>query len=135
VSSDFYATSIAPFAPIIIKICRAYTNTQEEFEDFYQEVCLQIWRSHRTFDHRAAWSTWVYRVSLNVCLTLLDTEKRNRRLFASGAIPAELVEDSRAFASEPLNRLYAAIRQLSEVDRAKKLDRMVAEMEALRAES
>ncbi len=80
-SSDFYATSIVPFAPIIIKICRAYTNTQEDFEDYYQEVCLQIWRSHRTFDERAAWSTWIYRVSLNVCLTLLKTQKRNRRLF------------------------------------------------------
>jgi DNA-directed RNA polymerase specialized sigma24 family protein len=42
VSSDFYATSIVPFAPIIIKICRAYTNTREDFEDYYQEVCLQI---------------------------------------------------------------------------------------------
>ena len=58
-SSDFYATSIVPFAPIIIKICRAYTNTQEDFEDYYQEVCLQIWRSHRSFDERAAWSTWI----------------------------------------------------------------------------
>lgn len=117
-SSDFYATSIAPFASIIIKICRAYTNTQEDFEDYYQEVCLQIWRSHRTFDERAAWSTWIYRVSLNVCMTLLKTRKRNGQLFASDAIPLELVEDSRAFADEPLNRLYGAIRQLSEVDRA-----------------
>jgi RNA polymerase sigma-70 factor (ECF subfamily) len=118
VSSDFYATSIVPFAPIIIKICRAYTNTQEDFEDYYQEVCLQIWRSHGTFDERAAWSTWIYRVSLNVCMTLLKTEKRKRRLFSSGDVPPELVEDSRAFADESLNRLFAAIRQLSEVDRA-----------------
>jgi RNA polymerase sigma-70 factor, ECF subfamily len=118
VSSDFYATSIVPFAPIIIKICRAYTNTQEDFEDYYQEVCLQIWRSHRTFGERAAWSTWIYRVSLNVCMTLLKTQKRNRRLLASDDVPPELAEDSRAFASESLNRLYGAIRQLSEVDRA-----------------
>jgi len=118
VSSDFYVTSIAPFAPIIIKICRAYTSTQEDFEDYYQEVCLQIWRSHRTFGERAAWSTWIYRVSLNVCMTLLKTHKRNRRLFASDYVPPELMEDSRAFADESLNRLYDAIRQLSEVDRA-----------------
>jgi RNA polymerase sigma-70 factor (ECF subfamily) len=118
VSSDFYTTSIVPFAPIIIKICRAYTNTQEDFEDYYQEVCLQIWRSHRTFDERSAWSTWIYRVSLNVCLTLLKTQKRRRRLFASEDVPRELLEDSRAFADESLNRLYGAIRQLSEVDRA-----------------
>jgi RNA polymerase sigma-70 factor (ECF subfamily) len=118
VSSDFYTTSIVPFAPIIIKICRAYTNTQEDFEDYYQEVCLQIWRSHGTFDQRAAWSTWIYRVSLNVCMTLLKTQKRTRRLFSSDAVPRELVEDSRAFADESLNRLFDAIRQLSEVDRA-----------------
>jgi RNA polymerase sigma-70 factor (ECF subfamily) len=118
VSSDFYATSIAPFAPIIIKICRAYTNTQQDFEDYYPEVCLQLWRSHHTFDERAAWSTWIYRVSLNVCMTLLKTQKRNRQLFASDYVPNELVEDSRAFADESLNQLYDAIRQLSEVDRA-----------------
>ena len=117
-SSDFYATSIAPFAPIIIKICRAYSNTQEDFEDYYQEVCLQIWRSHRTFDERAAWSTWIYRVSLNVCMTLLKTQQRHRRIFASDAVPPELVEHSRAFADESLNQLFDAIRQLSEVDRA-----------------
>ena len=117
-SSDFYTTSIVPFAPIIIKICRAYTNTQEDFEDYYQEVCLQIWRSHRSFDERAAWSTWIYRVSLNVCLTLLKTQKRKRRLFSSDDVSPELVEDSRAFADESLNQLYDAIRQLSEVDRA-----------------
>ena len=117
-SSDFYATSIAPFAPIIIKIGGAYTNTQEDFEDYYQEVCLQIWRSHRSFDERAAWSTWIYRMSLNVCMTLLKSQKRNRRIFASDDVPPELVEHSLAFADESLNRLYDGIRQLSEVDRA-----------------
>ena len=117
-SSDFYATSIAPFAPIVIKICRAYTSTQQDFEDYYQEVCLQIWRSHHTLDDRAAWSTWIYRVALNVCMTMLRTQQRRRRLFAPGEVPSELVEDSRAFADESLNRLYDAIRQLSEVDRA-----------------
>ena len=48
-SSDFYTSSILPFAGIIIKICRAYTNTQEDFEDYYQEVCLQIWRTKDNF--------------------------------------------------------------------------------------
>jgi RNA polymerase sigma-70 factor (ECF subfamily) len=57
-------------------------------------------------------------VSLNVCLTLLKAQKRNRQLFASDYVPPELVADSRAFADESLNRLYDAIRQLSEVDRA-----------------
>jgi RNA polymerase sigma-70 factor (ECF subfamily) len=55
VSSDSHAAFIVPFAPIIIKICRAYTNTPEDFEDYYQEVCLQIWRSHHKFHGQAEW--------------------------------------------------------------------------------
>jgi RNA polymerase sigma-70 factor, ECF subfamily len=101
----------------IIKICRAYTNTQEDFEDYYQEVCLQIWRSHSNFREESQWSTWVYRVALNVCLTLLKKRKNDPHHFASDYLPDEATEDSRAFANESLNELYAAIKQLSEVDR------------------
>ncbi len=117
-SSDFYTSSILPYAAIIIKICRAYTNTQEDFEDYYQEVCLQIWRSKDNFREQAEWSTWIYRLTLNVCLTLLKKKKNNGQHFASDYLPAEVTEDSRAFADEPINLLYDAIRQLSEVDRA-----------------
>ena len=116
-SSDFYNISILPYAGIIIKLCRAYTNSQEDFEDYYQEVCLQIWRSRENFREESQWSTWVYRISLNVCLTLLKKNKKKGQRFSSDAIPAELVEDSYAFSDENLNELYRAIRQLSEVDR------------------
>ena len=117
-SSDFYTSSILPFAAIIIKICRAYTNTQEDFEDYYQEVCLQIWRSRDNFRERSEWSTWIYRLSLNVCLTLLKKEKKKSQHLDSEVLPAEIIEDSHAFADESLNRLYGAIKLLSEVDRA-----------------
>jgi len=117
VSSDFYKASILPYAAIIIKICRAYTNSQEDFEDYYQEVCLQIWRSRANFNEQALWSTWVYRLSLNVCLTLLKKKKNIHQHFASDALPEEVTVDSHAFADESLNQLYDAIKQLSEVDR------------------
>lgn len=117
-SSDFYTTSILPYAGIIIKMCRAYTNTQEDFEDYYQEVCLQIWRSHENFKGNAEWSTWVYRVALNVCLTLFKKKKNGQQYFASDYTPMEHpTEENQAFSDESLNQLYDAIRQLSEVDR------------------
>ena len=88
-SHDFYTSSILPFTAIIIKICRAYTNTQEDFDDYYQEVCL----------------------------TLMKKKKNAHQRFASDYLPVEAAEDGRAFANEPINKLYDAIRQLSEVDR------------------
>ena len=117
-SSDFYISSILPFSGIIIKICRAYTNTQEDFEDYYQEVCLQIWRSKDNFHEQSEWSTWVYRISLNVSLTLLKKKKKKSLHLVTDNLPNELTEDSQAFADESLNHLYDAIRQLSEIDRA-----------------
>ncbi|NQW36147.1 MAG: sigma-70 family RNA polymerase sigma factor [Flavobacteriales bacterium] len=117
-SSDFYTVSILPHSGIIIKICRAYTDSQEDFEDYYQEVCLQIWKSKDNFREQSEWSTWIYRLSLNVCLTLLKKKKNNRQHFTSDSLQIEATEDSRVFSDEPLNLLYSAIRKLSEIDRA-----------------
>lgn len=117
-SIDFYQTSILPFSGIIIKLCRAYTNSQEDFEDYFQEVCLQIWRSKENFREESQWSTWVYRISLNVCLTLLKKNKNKGHHFVSDSLTAEETEDNYAFSDESLNLLYDAIRRLSEIDRA-----------------
>lgn len=117
-SSDFYNINILPYSGIIIKLCRAYTNSQEDFEDYYQEVCLQIWRSKENFREESQWSTWVYRISLNVCLTLLKKKKNNGQHFVSDSLPDEETEDHDAFSDESLNLLYDAIKKLSEIDRA-----------------
>jgi len=118
-SSDFYTSSILPYSGIIIKICRAYTDSQEDFEDYYQEVCLQIWRSKDRFRGDSKWSTWIYRLSLNICLTLIKKKKKNRQHHTSDySLQDEITEDSHAFSDESLNLLYDAIRRLSEIDRA-----------------
>ena len=116
-SNDFYTSSILPYAAIIIKICRAYTNTQQDFEDYYQEVCLQIWKSRNNFQARSEWSTWVYRLSLNVSMTLLKKQKNNRQRIASDKLPSDISDEPRIFIDDSLEQLYDAIRQLSEVDR------------------
>ena len=118
-SNEFYTTSILPYSGIIIKICRSYSNSQEDFEDYYQEVCLQIWRSRKNFKGNSEWSTWIYRLSLNVCLTLLKKDKkRNEQYFVSDAFPANLIQDYQVFLDEDLQQLYNGIKLLTEIDRA-----------------
>ena len=116
-STNFFKISIEPFQGIIIKICRAYTNTEEDFEDYYQEVCLQIWKSRENFKAQSEWSTWIYRITLNVCMTLV---KKKKLVLASidsietDHLQAKEIENNQ----EDIEQLYSAIRQLSEVDRA-----------------
>lgn len=117
-SSDFYSDFIVPQAGIIIKICRAYTDSQQDFEDYYQEVCLQIWKSRDKFAGHSEWSTWVYRIALNVCLSQLRNENKHQNQVEISASNVYLSEANTAFNNEALNLLYAAIKKLSEVDRA-----------------
>ena len=115
-SSDFYTSSILPYAPIIIKICRAYTDCQEDYEDYYQEVCLQIWKSRDNFKGNSKWSTWIYRITLNVCLTLLKKKKRIQVEASEEKLP-EIPEEPNYFSDKDLLLLYQSIKKLSEVDR------------------
>lgn len=117
-SEDFYRQSILPHAGIISKICRTYTNSSEDYEDYFQEVCLQIWKSRHNFTQQSKWSTWIYKISLNVCLTLLKKRKNQNTLFVSDHISYEKSEENKAFKAAPFQQLYHAIKNLSEIDRA-----------------
>ncbi|MGY5849064.1 RNA polymerase sigma factor [Salegentibacter sp. F14] len=117
-SKDFYTQFILPYSGIIIKICRAYTDTEEDFQDYYQEVCLQIWRSRKNFKEKSQWSTWVYRISLNVCMSLLKKRKRKPSNFTGNEKVQNIPAEEHYFQDESLQLLYSAIRQLSEIDRA-----------------
>lgn len=118
-TDDFLEQFITPYKGIILKVCRAYTNSENDLEDYYQEVCLQIWRSRERFAQQSELSTWIYRLTLNVCLTLLKKDKNRRSRFASDDLRSvSCVEVSPVSANTDLSRLYDAIRQLAEIDRA-----------------
>ena len=121
-STDFYKTYILPYSAIIIKICRAYSNSQEDYEDYYQEVCLQIWKSRDNFKNKSEWSTWVYRISLNVCLSLLRKQKKynsnnnSEESFNQFSNQSDLNENTKDYSSD-IAKLYDAIKELAEIDR------------------
>ena len=117
-STDFISNFINPNKGIIIRICRAYTSTNEDFEDYYQEVCLQLWKSRENFNEKSIWSTWMYKVTLNVCLFL--SRKESKHSFVSfDSFSNEITNTEEKISSEDsINELYEAIKQLSEIDRA-----------------
>ncbi len=116
-SNDFYTSKILPYAGIIIKICRAYTNNQQDFEDNYQEVCLQIWRSRENFKGDSEWSTWIYRISLNVCLTIAKKKKNSTQEINEKHLN-DTTDESGFISEDSLKELYIAIKKLPEIDRA-----------------
>lgn len=101
-------------------IARSYAPT-DDFEDLYQEILLQIWKSLDTFEGRAALNTWVYRVALNTAITYRSKSMERARHVEC---PAELPEqpardsDSQGGLRRELQILKEFIRSLNKVDRA-----------------
>ncbi|HET8898047.1 MAG TPA: RNA polymerase sigma factor [Rhodanobacteraceae bacterium] len=55
---------------IVRKIAMLYAGNRDEREDLAQEIAAQLWRSFARFDPvRAKFSTWMYRVALNVAIS------------------------------------------------------------------
>lgn len=105
---------------VIRRICRVYSNDADEYQDYFQEVVLQLWRAFGSFRGEAQTATWVYRIALNVCLSLLKVKKR--RVSAVSLEPEHwsnvAAEAYDSTEEEQVKQLYAAIRQLNKIDRA-----------------
>lgn len=70
---------------ILWKVAGAYTRTAADREDLVQEMAAQLWRSFERYDERFSFSTWMYRVALNVAITAFRGESRRWRHL----VPAE----------------------------------------------
>lgn len=61
---------------LLNKLVYLYADQTEDRNDLHQEMLLQAWRSYPAFRNEAKFSTWLYRVGLNVSLTKLNDRKR-----------------------------------------------------------
>ena len=52
----------------IYRIASSYAQSPLEPKDLFQEVLYQIWKSLPSFEGKANIKTWVYRITLNVCM-------------------------------------------------------------------
>ena len=53
---------------------------QNEFEDMYQEILLQLWRSFASFKGHSSRETWLYKVALNTASTFVSKVIKHREL-------------------------------------------------------
>lgn len=105
---------------VISRVCRIYTDSPDDFQDYFQEVVIQLWRSFQTFRGDSKASTWVYRVALNVCLSQLKLRKRrpDKHTLESAPLHALAHQAYDRTEDEQIRQMYAAVRKLKEVDRA-----------------
>lgn len=102
---------------MIFKISKMYLENQEDREDLFQEIILQLWKSYQAFEGKSQFSTWLYRVSLNTAITFL---KRDKKRTDKNELHENIdIEDEQNTDKELQTEfLYKAVQELNPIEKA-----------------
>jgi len=101
----------------IFRVAYKWCGSMEDAEDITQEVCIKLARIVATYDKRARFSTWLYRVVINAVRDMQRRKmRRTRRASELKDTQVHVVAPSQE--SEVLqSQIWSAVRQLPERQR------------------
>jgi RNA polymerase sigma-70 factor (ECF subfamily) len=83
----------------------------DDAQDASQEVWIRVWRNIKTFRGDSAFSTWLYRITMNTCLSMRQRESRRQDQEYSGDEMPYLPEPSGGDADPETSVLSAERRE------------------------
>jgi RNA polymerase sigma factor (sigma-70 family) len=120
-AQDRFVTLLEEHKRILYKVASSYCRNPADRPDLLQEMAVALWRSFDRYDERYRFSTWMYRIALNVAISFYRSEvRRTRHTVPAGdsvlafATASESVEPD----DEELRVLHSLMQQLGELDRA-----------------
>ena len=112
---------LAKHQRIVFKVARVYAHTVHDRDDLAQEITAQLWRAFPGYDAQRTFSTWMYRIALNVAISHVRSSSRHGR----HAVPLDEtlhdVADENSVdheADQQLRALHRFIAQLDKLNRA-----------------
>ncbi|MBQ0062750.1 MAG: sigma-70 family RNA polymerase sigma factor [Prevotella sp.] len=100
----------------IYTVCYMFSKDADEVSDLFQEVLINMWKGYAKFRGDSSLNTWIYRVSLNTCISMERKKKKLGKKVAL-AVNANFFEDDDKDARQ-IRQLYDRIHRLGVIDRA-----------------
>lgn len=118
-AADAFASLFQAHRGIVAKVAGSYCWHPEDRADLIQEIAAQAWRAFPRYDRQRAFSTWLYRIALNVAIGDLRGRSRAHRQTQ----PLDDTEPADPHAADPererqVRALYRFIAQLPPLERA-----------------
>ena len=101
---------------VIYKVCYMYAADDDHFKDLYQEVLINLWRGIDRFRGDAQLSTWIYRTSINTCVTYYRrNHKHDEALSLEGV---SVVDNDDGTRLQQIKEMYRLISRLDRMEKA-----------------
>ncbi len=112
-----FTSLITEHSNIIYKVCYFYTTDDYTIEELFQESVINLWKAYPKFRGDCKVTTWIYRISVNTCISYL------RKSFSRPAtVTLSFKQDEMAATddnrNEYLKEMYGMINQLGKLERA-----------------
>lgn len=107
---------VTDYGRLINKICYMYATGMDNFNDLRQEVLINLWQGLDGFENKSKISTWIYRVSINTCISYIAKEKKHS---THDELQDNLYycDDSQEYLQQ-LKEMYQLINKLNRLDKA-----------------
>jgi len=104
---------------IVFKVANTYARAPEDRADLAQEIVAQCWRAFGRYDAQRAFSTWLYRIALNVAISFVrGAAHRDKHSVALDESLHDVASDAESETDERVRALHRFIDQLDALDRA-----------------
>lgn len=60
----------------VLSLALRYAGDEDDAKDLYQEVFIRAYRGIKNFQFKSEFSTWLFRITANVCFTFKSRDKR-----------------------------------------------------------
>jgi RNA polymerase sigma-70 factor (ECF subfamily) len=60
----------------VLSLALKYTGNEDDARDVYQDVFIRVFKGLKNFRFKSEFSTWLYRIVINVCLTYRTNIKK-----------------------------------------------------------
>jgi RNA polymerase sigma factor (sigma-70 family) len=105
----------------LLRVCSVYAEDDEDKKDLFQESLIQIWQAMPSFKGKSSVSTWMFRITLNVCLRVQSKQKKKKERFRTlDSVNIEHLRDDEVNHEEQerLVKLRNCIKKLNDADKA-----------------
>ena len=73
-----FAQTVREHKGTIYTVCYMFSNNPDEVADLFQEILINLWKGFPQFRGDSNVKTWIYRVSLNTCIS--SERKKSRKV-------------------------------------------------------
>lgn len=100
----------------IYTVCYMFSKDEEEVADLFQDILVNLWKGYAKFRGESSVRTWIYRVSLNTCISA-DRKKKKKGETVPLDMNINLFDDS-VEDMKQIRMLQSRISRLGPFDRA-----------------